>query len=121
MEELKIPRKEIHKAVRNILCNELGLNEESIKAMIENATEQKVKEFVASFSYDNYIREKTSKIWNSQKYTRTDIEEAIRNEIGGRIKKEVKQHVIDNITFSLEVGSPKRCQCPSKINIDKLL
>jgi len=111
-------RKEIHKAVRNVMFNDLHIDKDYITSIFKEVVKEKFDEYLKGFSFEHYVASKVQEAWNAKRYTRTTFEDLIKEEIAKNIKLEIGKFVVDQVKISVGVDQTKRCKCPTKINID---
>ena len=96
-----VPASQIHKSVRNILCNEMGVTADSVHKMVDAKVERAVKDRVDRIFESNHIDQFIAKqigqalggsSWNStplKDYIKSAIEKQIAQLVGSSLKVEL--------------------------------
>jgi uncharacterized membrane protein YheB (UPF0754 family) len=98
----RLPNKEkVHKSVRNILFNELGVNEELVKKIIEEKVEKSINQLMLNnyCGFETYIRDFVKITLDRQSKYHSDFKDHL-----SRLTKEaVRDWVSEHFTIGLNI------------------
>jgi hypothetical protein len=105
MDDHAISKKEIHRAVRNVLANEMQITPELIQHIAITVIESKINQYFNNFDIDKFIENRVREQWRTKPYTASDftpnIQRAIQNCIERAINPVIEQWVKNQVNVQI--------------------
>lgn len=86
--------KDIHKAMQNIVFNELELSPEKVERMLREAIERRISELFASKSMQTIIEEQVARTLDGLVKKNRQDWQAIRGIVADAAEKHVREHLV---------------------------
>lgn len=107
----KISKKEIHRAVRNVMANEMQITPEMIQHIAITVIESRINQFFNNFNLDSWIANQVRASWLRKPYSAADfgpnIERAIYNQIEKELKPVIEQWIQNQVQVTVSANIQK--------------